>query len=90
MPRSTDQSDRPASSSRCVSYKEKSSVVARPKASVNTTWALPAPLMLGTVFSWNGPAGTWPVYCRIPLMYSSTCEGSAAAPRKAGSGVVVR
>ena len=65
-------------------------MVLRPKASVSTTWALPAPLMLGWVLSWNGPAGTCPLYWRMPLTYRSICEGSVAEPSSAGTGVVTR
>ncbi len=45
--------------------------------------------MLGAVLSWNGPAGTLPLYCFTPLTYSSTSEGSAAWPRNCGSGAVI-
>jgi hypothetical protein len=62
----------------------------RPKASVTTNCALPAPVMPGMVASWNGPGGSSPLYWRMPLTYRSTADGTATSPRKVGSGVVMR
>src|SRR6185437_8183955 len=90
MPSSADQSLSPFCSSCGVLYSEKSRVVTCPSALVSTTWALPAPLMPGTVLSWNGPAGTSPLYCFMPLTYNSTCEGRVAEPMNSGRGVVMR
>ena len=73
-----------------MSNSEKLSVVARPNASVTTTCALPVLLMLGRVLIWNGPAGTCPLYWRMPFTNNSTSDGMVAEPIKAGTGAVTR
>ncbi|MNT09449.1 hypothetical protein D3C72_1442330 [compost metagenome] len=89
-PRSTVQSLSPGASRRLLSKSEKLSVAARPSASVTTTCAVPVLLMRGSALSWKGPAGTWPLYWRMPSMNSSTSEGIVAEPMKLGSGAVCR